>query len=157
MWGVGPPGDAIRFRRFDSDDQPLTGEKPVSTSSEQEELPAVAAAPDGSLVVTWESTVGDDAAAQRLSANGDPLGGEISVPENQSGINGQPDVAVAADGTFVVVWATENLGLKARRFEADGDPFAGGEVPGGARSRLGRERGALRDDRLRRSRVRRVV
>ena len=79
-------------------------------------------------MVAWESTVGDDAAAQRLAANGDKVGGQISVPESQSGINGQPDVAVAPDGTFVVVWATENLGLKARRFEADGDPFAGGEV-----------------------------
>ncbi len=128
VWGVGPPGDSVRSRRFDADDQPLGGEKLVSTSTEQEEIPAVAAAPDGSLVVAWESTVGDDAAAQRLAANGDKVGGQISVPESQSGINGQPDVAVAADGTFVVAWATENLGLKARRFEADGDPFAGGEV-----------------------------
>ena len=128
VWGVGPPGDSIRSRRFDADDQPLGGEKLVSTSTEQEESPAVAAAPGGSLVVAWESSVGDDAAAQRLAANGDKVGGQISVPESQSGINGQPDVAVAPDGTFVVVWATENLGLKARRFEADGDPFAGGEV-----------------------------
>ena len=50
----------IRSRRFDSADQPLGGEKLVSTSSEQEDEPAVAAAPDGSLVVAWESTTGDD-------------------------------------------------------------------------------------------------
>ena len=67
-------------------------------------MPAVAAAPDGSLVVAWESTTSDIAVFQRLEADGDKLGGEVDAPESASG--GYPDVAVAADGTFVVVWST---------------------------------------------------
>ena len=122
VWSVGPPGNAIRSRRFDSADQPLGGEKLVSTSSEQEDVPAVAAAPDGSLVVAWESTTGDDAVFQRLEADGDKLGGEVAAPESESG--GYPDVAVAADGTFVVVWSTL-AGVSARRFAANGTPLTG--------------------------------
>ena len=122
VWSVGPPDESIRFRRFDSADQPLTAEKFVSTSA-GDEIPAVAAAPDGSLMVAWEST-GDDAAAQRLNANGDTVGSAIPVPESTTGINGQPDVAVAADGTFVVVWAA-SAGVRARRFAADGTPLTG--------------------------------
>ena len=118
MWGVGPPEDSIRFRRFDAADQPLTGEKLVSTSSDEEELPSVAALPDGSLVVAWESGVGDSVAAQRLEADGDKLGSQIVVATS----GGQPDVAVAADGTFVVAWASA-AGVKARRFDANGAPL----------------------------------
>ena len=117
--------DQILSRRYGADDQPLGGQKLASTTNDQEQRAAVAAAPDGSLVAAWESSVGDDAVAQRLTASGDKVGGQISVPANQSGINGLPDVAVAADGSFVVVWATENLGLKARRFLANGNPATG--------------------------------
>ena len=123
VWSVGPPDDSIRFRRFDSADQPLTAEKFVSTTGVEAEIPAMAAAPDGSLVVAWEST-GDDAVAQLLNANGDTVGSAIPVPESATGINGQPDVAVAADGTFVVVWAA-TAGVRARRFAANGTPLTG--------------------------------
>jgi len=127
VWSVGPPGNAIRSRRFDSADQPLGGEKLVSTSSEQEDAPAVAAAPDGSLVVAWESTTSDTAVFQRLEVDGDKIGGEVDVAESTSG--GLPDVAVAPDGTFVVVWAA-SAGVRARRFDANGAPLTGDVVVG---------------------------
>ena len=128
VWEAAGTDDALRSRRYDADDQPLGAAKIVSTPTVDGEMPAVAAAADGSLVVAWTSGAGYDTVAQRLAANGDKLGGQIPVPESLSGEDGPPDVAIAADGTFVVVWATEDAGLKARRFQANGSPFAGGEV-----------------------------
>ena len=126
VWEI---NDTIRSRRYGSDDVPLGSEKPVSTLDENEQTPAVAAAPDGSLVVAWKSgNASESIAAQRLAANGDKALGQITVPASLSGESGPPDVAVAADGRFVVVWATEDGGLKARRFLANGSPAPEGEV-----------------------------
>ena len=123
-------GSQIRVRRFDAAHAPLTGEVIGNTGGTEEELPRVSAAPDGTFVVAWESTTGSGVAAQRFDVAGAKVGAQIPVVDVAGGTDGQPDVAVAPDGTFVVAWASA-AGTKARRFAADGTP-AGASVSVGA-------------------------
>src|SRR5438105_11243345 len=73
----------------------------------QQTLPRVAALPAGSVVV-WQTNKGGDAAAdiaaQRYDAAGNSAGREFQVNTHTGGCQGAPDVAGAADGSFVVVW-----------------------------------------------------
>jgi hypothetical protein len=56
-----------------------------------------------------------------------PVGLEISVSQNQVGQKVRPDVGVAADGSFVVVWETQGRGrVWVRRYRANGEPRGGG-------------------------------
>ncbi len=98
--------------------------------------PAVAMDADGDFVVVWQSagSYGSDVGSysiqgQRFSANGDAAGGQFQV--NTYTTLGQvlPDVAMNADGDFVVVWqsygsSTDPLdsSVQGRLFNADGTP-----------------------------------
>jgi hypothetical protein len=61
-----------------------------------------------------------------------PAGGEIQVNSYTTGIQSHPSVAMAADGTFVVVWDsdgspgndTSQQSIQAQRYAADGSPQA---------------------------------
>ncbi len=56
-----------------------------------------------------------------------PVGREISVNQNQAGQKVRPDVGVAADGSFVVVWETQGRGrVWVRSYRANGKPHGGG-------------------------------
>ncbi|MFP5287385.1 MAG: hypothetical protein ACLGI9_16735 [Thermoanaerobaculia bacterium] len=56
-----------------------------------------------------------------------PVGREISVNQNGAGWHVRPDVGVAADGSFVVVWGAQGPGhVWVRRFGADGEPRGSG-------------------------------
>lgn len=56
-----------------------------------------------------------------------PVGSEIQVDQNQAGRQGRPDVGVAADGSFVVVWEAQGRGhVWVRRYRADGEPHGSG-------------------------------
>ncbi len=55
-----------------------------------------------------------------------PVGREISVYQNQAGPQERPDVGVAADGSFVVVWQAGGR-VRVRRYRANGKP-QGGEL-----------------------------
>jgi len=50
-----------------------------------------------------------------------PVGREISVNQNQAGRQARPDVGVAADGSFVVVWEGRDH-VWVRRYRASGKP-----------------------------------
>src|SRR5688572_1093475 len=56
-------------------------------------------------------------------------GGECQVPSYTSGWQTEPSVAVDADGDFVVVWHSNDPGVRggifARRFDASGEPLTG--------------------------------
>ncbi|HEX7182422.1 MAG TPA: hypothetical protein VF756_11305 [Thermoanaerobaculia bacterium] len=102
-------------------------------------LPDVATAADGSFVVAWQeggARVGEPVSvlARLFDATGRPRGGQIQVARYAARIFGDPAVAVAADGRFVVVWAggTEEAPVVlGRRFAVDGQPL-------GSRFRLAR-------------------
>ena len=98
------------------------------TANEQEE-PAVAMDDNGNFVVVWQSKdkPGDSSygiSAQLFDNTGTPVGGEIHVnttkPDNQT----SPEVAMDANGNFVVVWEDDkkdgNAGIFAQRFNSAG-------------------------------------
>lgn len=104
------------------------------TTSDQDG-PAIASNGSDKFVAVWTSSGQDGSSggiyAQRLDANGLPTGSEIHVSDTTTGDQTSPDVAMAADGTFVVVWdgagasGQDDRGIFARRFNADGSAASG--------------------------------
>ncbi len=82
------------------------------------------------FVAVWQgpnvnSYEGTDVYFQRLNAYGSPLGPETQVHDTWSGFQGDPDVAVAPDGSFRMVYEAadaDGTGIYLRRFNADGTP-----------------------------------
>ncbi|KAB2962620.1 MAG: hypothetical protein F9K16_08630 [Thermoanaerobaculia bacterium] len=101
--------------------------------------PRVAADAEGNFVVVWDSrssfgsdTSAESVQARRYRADGTPLdGAEFQVNVLTDWSQHRPDVAVSADGDFVVVWESyESAGsdpsgtsIQARRYRADGTPL----------------------------------
>jgi len=90
------------------------------------QLPRVGATAAGDFVATYtdgpEFGVGT-VYAQRFSAAGDAVGGEVVVSADAT--NRTPVVGVRADGSFVVAWAGSSGGIFARHYDAGGAPLAG--------------------------------
>lgn len=93
--------------------------------------PAVGMAANGSFVVVWAGGVGDSTLGfgRRFDANGSPLGPEFRLARSTAGGQEQPDVAMAADGSFVAVWTQGvegefevNTDIYFRRFAPSGRP-----------------------------------
>lgn len=101
------------------------------TSNNQQE-PAIAIDTDSNFVVVWESRNQDGDSygiyGQRFDLYGRRIGDEFLVNVTTSNGQSNPDVAMNANGDFVVVWNNvdgtfENI--YARRYAADGQPLAG--------------------------------
>jgi hypothetical protein len=98
-----------------------------TTAGQYDSAAAVDAA--GNFVVVWKSTQNGfgDIFARRFDAAGTPIGGDFLV--NSTFVFGEPAVAMAPSGAFVVVWdeAGDYGGaVKGQRYDATGAP-AGGE------------------------------
>ena len=101
-----------------------------TTTADAQKVPAVAVAPDGSYVVTWQ---GEDADKEGIFArvydeNGSPVTGEFQVNTVTSGKQKAPEVAIDNDGNFVIVWQGEDAddeGIFARVFDSAGTPQTG--------------------------------
>jgi hypothetical protein len=116
-------------QRFDANLTPQGGEFRVNTFTTRNQGNAqVAMDADGDFVVTWESYSQDGALsgvyAQRYNAAGIPQGGEFRVNTYTTGNQSHPDIAMDANGDFVVTWYGENVGdsdgVYARRYDAAG-------------------------------------
>lgn len=101
---------------------------------------AIAMDASGDYVIVWHSVnqtglLADSSYgvyAQRYSANGTAIGGEIHVNTITTGAQRNPTVAMKSDGSFIVAWQTgsqtvggtpiggDSSGIFARRFNADG-------------------------------------
>lgn len=103
--------------------------------------PDVAAAPDGSFTVVWQSDGqdgdGSGIFAQRIAADGTLLGSEIQINATATSEQQAPQVAHDASGNFVVVW--ESLGqngdgwsVVARRFNSSGPLSSEAMIPASA-------------------------
>lgn len=113
---------------------PAGGEFLVNTSTagnqhtnEWGQARAVAMDADGNFVVTWYTLTNDgsDVFAQRFNAAGVPLAGEFRVNSTRTKHHTGAQVAVDADGDFVIVWASYQQdgvgwGIFAQRFNAAG-------------------------------------
>ena len=86
----------------------------------------------GGFVVVWEGRDADDSVGvyvQRYGSNGTPQGGQTRANTYTADTQWDPDIAMDADGDFVVTWASRfqegpefNFGVYARRFSASGVP-----------------------------------
>jgi hypothetical protein len=97
-------------------------------TTDRQRQPAVSAAPNGDYLVTWDSQTQADGCCpdiylRRYSGSGAELGGEMLVNTTTADNQLEPALAVAPDGTFVVIWASyEQSGydIRGRSFDAVG-------------------------------------
>ena len=133
VWqGAGSGGQEtdVLARAFGSNGAPLGSEFIVNSHlAGCQQAPDVAAAPDGTFTVVWQSEGQDGNGlgvfARRFAANGSPLGAEAQVNSTTAGDQRSPRVAHDATGSFVVVWESlgqdgDGWGVVARRFGASG-------------------------------------
>ncbi|HEY9646357.1 MAG TPA: Calx-beta domain-containing protein, partial [Chroococcidiopsis sp.] len=138
-------GAGVYVRRFDSAGNALTAETPVNitTSGDQQHVNLGMKPGSGEFVVTWTSASQDGSGngifARLFNADGTPNGTtEIAVNTKTQGAQEFSTVAVASDGSFIVVWTSATVidglgnvvsgdgagkGIFARRFNADGTPI----------------------------------
>jgi hypothetical protein len=111
VWGSVQDGDggSIQGRRYDTAGNPIGGEFLVNTvTTGYQYRPRVGLASDGRFVVSWMSQDVDGSisgiAARRFDASGNPIGAEFVVNTYTTGFQGDGDLAVEANGSFVAVW-----------------------------------------------------
>ena len=124
-------GLAINAQRYDASGAPVGANFLVNsyTTGNQASV-GLAHAPDGSLVATFFSTQTDpgvDVIGKRYDASGNQIGAEFLVNSTTTNLQGYPDVAMDAEGNFVVSWWDfvndgSDRSVWARRFRADGTP-----------------------------------
>ncbi len=128
-------GAGVYAQRFSVSGAPLGGEFQVnSTTAGDQNSPAVAMAPNGDFVVSWQSYGQDGSGwgvyAKHYSAAGAPVGGEFRVNTTTQGDQKGPAVAMDAAGEFVVSWQANNQGgtgwdIYAQRYSASGAALGG--------------------------------
>jgi len=132
------PGDRSEIfgQRFDAAGGPQGSEFRVNTTTvDWQTDPSVAMGTTGDFVVVWRSANQDGGApgtmvsggvfGQRFDASGNALGGEFQVNSFVDGYQGNPWVAMDADGNFVVAWESESqdgsgYGVFAQRYDTAG-------------------------------------
>jgi hypothetical protein len=128
--------------RYDADGNALGTEFLVNTyTTDDQTVPVVAMADDGSFVVAWQSskqplsgttaTTYTSIRAQRFSADGSALGSEFRV-NTAAGSKWTPAIAMASAGEFVIAWTAYGQdgsasGVYAKRYDAAGNALT---VPG---------------------------
>jgi hypothetical protein len=133
----GQDGDlgAVIARRFDAALGTASRELQVNElgAGDQREV-RIASDDSGNAVVVWTSTVDDSSRrevfARRLAPAGSARGASFRVSASQDGSNNSPSLAMAADGSFVVLWArVDAAGLPeaifGRAFTSAGEPREG--------------------------------
>ncbi len=140
VWeSYGEDGDGLGVfaKRIGFDGEPITEAFLVNTENTigNQANPAVAGSADGQYVVVWEAdeptSPGHDIWAQRFNESDSPIGAAFLVNTTTMGDQSHADVAMAEDGSFVVVWQSsdevsgvpEGLGIFAQQFDADGFPI----------------------------------
>ncbi|WP_424990889.1 Ig-like domain-containing protein [Fluviibacterium sp. S390] len=140
-WEGNGPGDSygISTQRYNPDGSPAGGETLVNTTTSSSQYDtAISALNTGGYVVVWTDAFSDGSGAgiffQRYDVNGAAQGGETQANVQTSSTQDEPDVAVLADGRFVVTWKSNtsgaagdgsSFGIFARVFNANGTPDTG--------------------------------
>jgi len=127
--------DAVIVRVYDADCHPLGDEVMINEHSFGFQGYSRAQCDEtGRSVLAWTSYELDGdafgAAARRCGPNGYPAGGEFLVNDYAVSNQDYPDVAVARDGAFVVVWHSafqdgSGYGVYQRRYDANDSPLTG--------------------------------
>jgi hypothetical protein len=124
---------SIRGQRFDRSGDALGPQFQVNTyTTNDQSQPAVAMDSDGDFVVVWTSYAQDGSEvgvhAQRFDADGVRQGSEFQVNTYTTGSQQASDVAMDADGDFVVTWQsigsagsdTSATSIQAQRYNSHG-------------------------------------
>ncbi len=126
-WGV-------YAQRYNAEGTALGGEFRVNTTvANEQSTPDVAIKGTGEFVVVWLDSGRDGSGygvyGQRYDAGGAALGGEFQVNTYTNSYQWFPQVGMAADGKFVVVWQSyqdgSDQGIYGQRFNADGTNVGG--------------------------------
>ncbi len=127
---------AIFVRRFNGQGVALGASVKVSNSdSFPVYAPAIRVAPNGSYLVAWQASLGGTRASevygQLMTANDVPVGTQFRLNTYTNGDQYSPDIAVDANGEYVVSWTSDqqdgsSYGVYAQRIAADGT-FLGAE------------------------------
>lgn len=123
-------GYGVFARRFNNAGVGQGGEfRPNQYTTDQQQEPAIALDSDGDFVISWES-FGQDGSrmgiyARRYDKLGNALGNEFIVNSTTTTDQRMPALAIAANGDFVVSWASLNqesssYGIYGRRYLANG-------------------------------------
>ena len=118
---------SVFARRYDADGTPQSGEFRVNTENTgTQDNASVAVDSDGGFVVVWEGdgAGGYDIYGRRYDSSGSPLGGEFQINTLNPGALGEPVVASADNGQFVVVWGDAD-GVQAQLYDESGVPVGG--------------------------------
>ncbi len=124
------PGD-IYGQIFSEDGLRIGANFRVNEGSWLQYHPSCAADSEGNFVVSWQDGRGTswDIYARRFDRNGNPLGSDFLVnDDNTTSFQGDPEVAVRADGSFIIVWSDERQGnsdVYGQRYSANGVPIGG--------------------------------
>ena len=118
----------VYAQRFDSGGNALGGEFLVNTTVNGDQSDAAVAMDSaGNFVVAWMGNGSGDADGifvQRFDAAGNAVGSETRVNDLTTGEQADPAIALADDGSFVVVWDDTGGPVWARQFDAAGSPVA---------------------------------
>ncbi len=108
---LGQDGDGFGIfgQRLDRDGAPIGTEFAVSSTAAGNQFdPSVGVWPDGGFVVTWASYGQDGSGygiyAQRFDSAGTMVGAETPVNTYTMADQEYPDVAIGADGGYLIVW-----------------------------------------------------
>jgi len=126
-------GWGIYAQRYDSAGNPVGSEFRVNTYTTDNQLfPSVAMDPNGNFLIAWQS-LGQDGSgwgiyAQRYGSAGNPVGSEFRVNTYTANDQGNPSVAMDADGNFVIAWRSDGqdgseYGIYAQRYSSAGNPL----------------------------------
>lgn len=126
----------IYMQRYAADGKPLGGGARVNTAvAGNQRFPEMAMDAEGNFVVVWVGTDGpypynEGIYGQRFSSNGVPQGEEFRVNTTIDNAQISPSVAMAADGSFAVVWESyaqggNGWGMYGQRYASGGTPIGG--------------------------------
>ncbi len=112
-WAIGPFPYDICAQPFDTMGTPITPPYLVNTSIEGNQgHPCIATNGEQDYLVVWdchsEAGAGCCVRGQFCTCDGEVQGDEMVLNVSSSGRHWYPDVAMAADGRYVVVWISEN-------------------------------------------------
>ena len=129
----------VEGQRFASDGTHLGGQFAIDPNVGFNRPPSVAMDEDADFVVVWHefnSAYGDpllfSVHARRYDSNGNSVSTRFLVNTYTTASQSSPDVAMALDGDFIVVWESfgsngsdsDSSSVQARRYASDGTAFA---------------------------------
>ncbi|HEX8225761.1 MAG TPA: cadherin domain-containing protein [Allosphingosinicella sp.] len=134
-------GDAVIAQVFSATGTKVGAEFVVnSQKADTQNSPSVAALAGGGFVITWynadsaQDGSGSAIKAQRFSASGAKVGGEVLVNTQATEFQTDPSVTATPDGGFTIAWTTRHTAqdgsstaIKAQSFDQNGAKV-GGEI-----------------------------